>query len=93
MAGMHGADIGQLTTLAGKFGTEAGNLSTLINHLHSATNSSTDYWKGPNAEKFRSEWTQLKPTFEKFVTTLQEAQKSAQNNATAISNATGGGGH
>ncbi|BBA97935.1 hypothetical protein RVR_3920 [Actinacidiphila reveromycinica] len=88
---MHGADIGQLNTLAGKFGTEAGHLSTLIGHLHTATSGSADYWKGPNADKFRSEWDQLKPTFEKFVTTLHEAQKSAKNNATAISNATGGG--
>ncbi|SEG32412.1 WXG100 family type VII secretion target [Actinacidiphila yanglinensis] len=88
MSGMQGADISQLTTLSGKFGTEAGNLSTLINHLHTATNSSSDYWKGPRADKFRDEWAQLKPTFEKFVTTLHEAQNSAKQNATNIQNAT-----
>ncbi|MEW1859007.1 WXG100 family type VII secretion target [Streptomyces sp. NBC_00669] len=88
MAGMQGADIAQLTALAGKFGTEAGNLATLINHLHSATSSSADYWKGPRANQFRSEWEQLKPTFEKFVSTLHEAQNSAKTNATNIEHAT-----
>jgi WXG100 family type VII secretion target len=89
MAGMRGADIAQLTTLSGKFGTEAGHLATLINHLHTATNGSADYWKGPRANTFRSEWAQLKPTFEKFVATLQEAQRSTKENAGAIQQATG----
>ena len=56
MTDIRGADIAQLTALSGKFATEAGNLSTLIDHLHTATTSSTDYWKGPRADKFRGEW-------------------------------------
>jgi WXG100 family type VII secretion target len=89
MAGMQGADIEQLRALAGKFKSEAGNLATLIGHLQSATRSSDSYWKGPNADRFRSEWSQLKPTFDKFVQTLHDANKSAGDNATNIQNATG----
>jgi WXG100 family type VII secretion target len=85
---IHGADITQLRDLSTKFYTEAGNLSTLIGHLHSATSSSESYWKGPAADRFRNEWSQLKPTFDKFVQTLHEAQKSAKKNSDNIDAAT-----
>ena len=65
-----------------------GNLGTLIGHLQTATSSSEGYWKGPAAERFRSEWAQLKPTFDKFVATLHDAQKSASTNADNIEAAT-----
>ena len=85
---IHGADIQQLRDLSGKFKTEAGHLSTLIGHLQSATSSSESYWKGPAADRFRNEWTQLKPTFDKFVQTLHDAEKSANTNADNIEAAT-----
>ncbi|WUH93059.1 WXG100 family type VII secretion target [Streptomyces sp. NBC_00433] len=85
---IHGADIQQLRDLSTKFSTEAGNLGTLIGHLQTATSSSESYWKGPAAERFRSEWAQLKPTFDKFVATLHDAQKSAGTNADNIEAAT-----
>jgi len=64
---IHGADIQQLRDLSNKFKSEAGNLSTLISHLQSATSSSESYWKGPAADRFRNEWSQLKPTFDRFL--------------------------
>jgi WXG100 family type VII secretion target len=85
---IHGADIQQLRDLAGKFKTEAGNLDTLISHLQGATTSSDGYWKGPAAERFRNEWSQLKPTFDKFVSTLHEAERSANTNADNVEAAT-----
>jgi WXG100 family type VII secretion target len=85
---IHGADIQQLRDLSGKFKTEAGNLSTLISHLQTATTSSDAYWKGPAADRFRNEWSQLKPTFDKFVQTLHDAQKSASTNADNVEAAT-----
>ncbi|WP_037910612.1 WXG100 family type VII secretion target [Actinacidiphila yeochonensis] len=85
---IHGADITQLRDLSNKFKTEAGNLGTLIGHLQSATSSSDSYWKGPAADRFRNEWSQLKPTFDKFVQTLHDAQKSANTNADNIEAAT-----
>lgn len=85
---IHGADIQQLRDLSSKFNTEAGHLSTLIGHLQSATSSSESYWKGPAADRFRNEWSQLKPTFDKFVQTLHDAQKSANTNADNVEAAT-----
>ncbi|WP_405581140.1 WXG100 family type VII secretion target [Streptomyces sp. NBC_01190] len=85
---IQGADIQQLRDLSNKFKSEAGNLSTLIGHLQSATSSSDGYWKGPAADRFRSEWSQLKPTFDKFVQTLHDAEKSASTSADNVEAAT-----
>jgi WXG100 family type VII secretion target len=85
---IHGADIQQLRDLSNKFTTEAGNLSTLVGHLQTATSSSDSYWKGPAADRFRNEWSQLKPTFDKFVQTLHDASKSAKTNADNVEAAT-----
>jgi len=85
---IHGADIQQLRDLSNKFNTQAGHLSTLISGLQTATHSSESYWKGPAADRFRNEWSQLKPTFDKFVTTLQDASKSAKTNADNVEAAT-----
>ncbi len=56
--------------------------------LQSATSDSTGYWKGPKADRFRDDWQEVKPTFEKWVTTLNEAGKSAQTSADNIERAT-----
>ena len=88
MSGIQGADISSLRHLSGQFGTEVTNLQGLISTLKTATEGSATYWKGPRADRFRSEWDQLRPTFEKFVSTLQDAQSSANTNATNIENAT-----
>lgn len=85
---IHGADIQQLRELSGKFNTEAGNLSGLISRLDSATHGSESFWKGPAADRFRNEWSQLKPTFEKFVHALEDARKSTSTNADNIEAAT-----
>jgi len=85
---IHGADIQQLRDLAKKFDTEAGQLSGLIGRLQSATGSSDGYWKGPAADRFRNEWTNLKPTFDKFVETLNQASKAASTNADNVEAAT-----
>jgi WXG100 family type VII secretion target len=85
---MNGADIERLRTLAKKFNTEAGHLETLINHLQTATRDSEGYWKGGKANNFRSEWEQLKPTFDRFVKTLHDAHDAANTNADNIDRAT-----
>jgi len=54
-AGMYGADVEQLRSLAKKFETSGSNLLNVIRTLDHYINS-TDAWRGPDAERFRSNW-------------------------------------
>lgn len=56
MTGYYGADPGQLRALAMQFDKGAGVLESHAMTLHSMIGSSTS-WQGPDAERFRSEWT------------------------------------
>lgn len=85
---MRGADIEQLRGLATDFRTKAGELRGLISFLDGKTSSSESFWKGPKADGFRTEWTNVKPQFENFANALDDAASAADNNATNIENAT-----
>ncbi|MGP3985940.1 WXG100 family type VII secretion target [Streptomyces sp. 3N207] len=85
---MNGADLQQLRDLAGKFDGDATTLQGLITSLQSACNNSGGYWKGGKADQFRTEWEGLKPTFDRFVQTLQDAGSAARTNADNIDQAT-----
>lgn len=67
-----GADLTRLRELSKTFNRKATDLQALIKALQSATSDSTGYWKGPKADRFRDDWQEVKPTFEKWVTTLNE---------------------
>lgn len=54
-AGMYGADVEQLRSLAKKFEASGASLLTAIKALDYHVNS-TDAWHGPDAERFRSDW-------------------------------------
>ncbi len=83
-----GADLARLRDLSKLFSRKAGDLQALIKALESATNESTGYWKGPKADRFRDDWHGVKPTFDKWVDTLNEASKSANTSADNIERAT-----
>jgi WXG100 family type VII secretion target len=85
---MFGADLGQLRQLASKFDKDGDTLNSLIASLNGDTNGSNEIWKGPAADRFRGEWNDLKPTFDKFVQTLHEAAKAIRTNADNIESAT-----
>ncbi|MFE2373910.1 WXG100 family type VII secretion target [Streptomyces sp. NBC_00388] len=83
-----GADLSQLRDLAKKFQHSSTDLHKLIKSLNTATSGSTGYWKGPKADRFRSDWENVRPTFEKWVETLADAHKSANTSADNIERAT-----
>ncbi|WP_428815054.1 WXG100 family type VII secretion target [Streptomyces albus subsp. chlorinus] len=85
---MNGADIERLRELGGKFDGDAGQLESLISSLQSACNDTHGYWKGGKADRFRSEWESLKPTFDKFVQTLRDAGQACKTNADNVNAAT-----
>ncbi|MFH8368628.1 WXG100 family type VII secretion target [Streptomyces sp. NPDC018031] len=85
---MRGAGLEQLKKLYQDFEKKSTELQTLIKTLNTETTSSTGYWKGPKANKFRDEWANVKPTFEKFVQTLSDASKAAKTNHDNIERAT-----
>jgi WXG100 family type VII secretion target len=83
-----GADLGRLRDLSKLFSRKATDLQALIKALESATTESTGYWKGPKADRFRDDWHDVKPTFDKWVDTLNDASKSANTSADNIERAT-----
>ncbi|MFF4220633.1 MULTISPECIES: WXG100 family type VII secretion target [Actinomycetes] len=84
----HGADLKALEQLSKDFGKKAGDLASLIKFLQTRTTGSRDFWKGPGADHFREEWANIKPTFDKFVETLNAASKSAKTSHDNIQRAT-----
>ena len=60
----------------------------IVKAQESATTESSSYWKGPKADRFRDDWHGVKPTFEKWVDTLNDASKSASTSADNIERAT-----
>ncbi|MEV0981305.1 WXG100 family type VII secretion target [Streptomyces sp. NPDC049915] len=83
-----GADLGRLRDLSKLYARKAHDLQALIKDLQAATSDSTGYWKGPKADRFRDDWHDVKPTFEKWVDTLNDASKSANTSADNIERAT-----
>ncbi|MDL2081565.1 WXG100 family type VII secretion target [Streptomyces sp. GXMU-J15] len=83
-----GADLTRLRDLSKLFGRKANDLQSLIKALESATTESSSYWKGPKADRFRDDWREVKPTFDKWVDTLNDASKSANTSADNIERAT-----
>lgn len=85
---LYGADLGALRALAGRFDKDAETLNGLVQGLNGDTTASNDIWRGPAADRFRNEWTQLKPTLDRFTQTLHEAAKAIRSNADNIEAAT-----
>jgi WXG100 family type VII secretion target len=83
-----GADLHRLRDLSKTFGRKAQELQVLIRALETATSESSSYWKGPKADRFRDDWNGVKPTFDKWVDTLNDASKSANTSADNIERAT-----
>ncbi|WP_326691621.1 MULTISPECIES: WXG100 family type VII secretion target [unclassified Streptomyces] len=85
---MNGADLARLRELATKFDGDATQLQGVITSLQTACTDSGGYWTGNKADSFRTEWEGLKPTFDRFVETLQEAGRAARTNADNIDQVT-----
>jgi WXG100 family type VII secretion target len=83
-----GADLQRLRELSSDFTKKATELRALVKFLDGKTSSSEGFWKGPKANQFRQEWTEVKPTFDKFADTLDSASKSASTSADNIERAT-----
>ena len=90
MAGMVGMDLQQGQQLIQNFKTGGADLQQAISKLDSFVQQSTGFWKGPGADKFRSEWAQFKPQAQKMITAIQQdAPQAVQAAHNAISQATG----
>ncbi|MBC3985358.1 WXG100 family type VII secretion target [Streptomyces sp. AC563] len=85
---MRGADVELLRKLSRDFGKKESDVRSLISFLDTQTSSSESYWKGGKADKFRSDWTDFKPTMVKMAEALKSAKESANTNADNIERAT-----
>jgi uncharacterized protein YukE len=75
-----GQDIEQVQQLAGQLNTRADDIQRLISQL-SSTVDAVD-WRGPDAERFRSEWQgQHRTALNAVVSALHDASQSARRNA------------
>jgi hypothetical protein len=72
----YGADPGQLRKLAAQFSKGAAVLESHAQTLHSMIGSSTN-WRGPDAERFRSQWTGR--DFKAMSAAITMLRSSAQN--------------
>ncbi|MEU1627010.1 WXG100 family type VII secretion target [Streptomyces sp. NPDC020096] len=91
--GMVGADLDQLKKMVGDFITHREDLDRIFKALDTMSQNSQDFWKGPNAEKFRTEWASLRPHFGKVVDLVHQAHQATDAQWKGISAAVGAGGH
>lgn len=77
---MWGADVQQLGQLGSKLQEGASQIETQKSNLTSLLNSTN--WKGPDADKFREEWSGTHTTqLTKVAEALKEASTRAKRNA------------
>jgi WXG100 family type VII secretion target len=89
-AGMVGMDLAQGQQLAQNFRAGGADLQAAVSKLDSFVSQSESFWKGPGADKFRSEWAQFRPQALKMIAAVQQDAPQAVTAAVnAIQQATG----
>lgn len=83
---LYGADIEQVQQLSNQLNAKANDIQSIVSQLSSAINSVN--WLGPDADRFRSDWTgqhvaQLKQVITALQTASQNARRNAQEQQTA----------
>ena len=71
-SGMVGMDLAQGQQLAQNFRTGGADLQAAVSKLDSFVSQSESFWKGPGADKFRSEWASFKPQAQKMIAAIQQ---------------------
>jgi hypothetical protein len=85
-----GGDIERIDELGGAFDDKATLLQEqLIDPLTLWIDGSEEFFRGPNADQFREQWNESKPTFQSFVDALRAAAEEARTQANNIGLATG----
>ena len=81
MAGnIWGMDVEEVKQLAQTLGQKAGEIDQIISTIGSKVESTT--WKGPDSEKFRTDWQgTLSANLKKVADSLRETQQRATQNA------------
>jgi WXG100 family type VII secretion target len=89
-SGMVGMDLAEGQQLAQNFRTGGADLAAAVSKLDGFVQASEGFWKGPGADKFRSEWASFKPQAQKMIAAVQQDAPQAVSAAVnAISQATG----
>ena len=81
-----GGNLEQLTSLKGKFNTEADDVQRLIGSINGALTNT--WWVGPAAERFKDAWqTEYVSALNKLKTALIDAGREVGNREQALRNA------
>jgi len=81
-----GGNLEQLTSLKGKFDTEAQDVQRLIGSINGALGNT--WWIGGAAERFKEAWeSEYVSALNKLITALQEAGREVGNREQALRNA------
>ncbi len=87
--GLYGADIAQLRALSKSMAQSGTRLRSVESNINALVGSAA--WKGPDGEKFRSEWTSsLRPLLNKSFSALQDQSKVLLGQADEQERASGG---
>lgn len=89
MAGMFGADLGQLQALAQAFNREWNEVVRLKTTITRQIAPDQTTWTGPGADTFRSAWeSEFAPALEKLRAALEEAEQAVRRYRENIERAT-----
>jgi WXG100 family type VII secretion target len=79
-----GGKTGEMREMAKLFTRNAGKLNEIIKDLNGRTVNSNDIWKGPAADRFRSEWNDARSSFQEMHQALNDAGKAVNKHASNI---------
>lgn len=83
-----GADTDQLRQLASKLNNESSTINNIISQLNSAVSSVN--WQGPDATRFKNDWTSTHvPALKNVASALSTASAAATKNASEQDSASG----
>jgi WXG100 family type VII secretion target len=74
-----GGELGAMQGLVSTFTAQQANIDQVISAISGQVNSSPGWWKGPRADRFRSQWPEFQTALTNLQTALGECGAEVQN--------------
>ncbi|WP_026693086.1 WXG100 family type VII secretion target [Peribacillus kribbensis] len=74
----------ELRGVARQYNTESGNVTDLVTRLDNMSSHLQEIWEGASSQAFAQQYQQLRPSFEKMATLLDEVAQQLASSANVL---------
>jgi WXG100 family type VII secretion target len=74
-----GGELGAMQGLVSTFTAQQASIEQVISAISNQVNSSTGWWKGPRADRFRGQWPEYQSALRNLQTALGECSAEVQS--------------